>query len=52
MLEETEATLLRCMAMDPTDGRSYVSLGRLYVQQRRYDEAEAVFDRGCTATRT
>lgn len=52
MLEDTEATLLRCMAMDPTDGRSYVSLGRLYVQQRRFDEAEAVFDQGCTATRT
>lgn len=40
----------RCKELFPEDGRSYVSLGKLYVQQRRYDEALALYEEGCTAT--
>ena len=50
MLREVEASLRRCMELFPEDGRPYVSLGKLYVQQRRYDEALALYEEGCTAT--
>lgn len=50
MLREVEESLRRCQAMFPEDGRSYVSLGKLMVQQRRYDEALALYEEGCTAT--
>lgn len=38
------------MELFPEDGRPYVSLGKLMVQQRRYDEALALYEEGCTAT--
>lgn len=38
------------MAFYPEDGRPYVSLGKLFVQQRRFDEALALYEEGCTAT--
>lgn len=34
----------------PEDGRPYVSLGKLMVEQRRYNEALALYEEGCTAT--
>lgn len=40
----------RCLAMDATDARAHVALGRLLVQQRRYDEARALYEEGSTAT--
>ena len=40
----------RCQALFPEDGRPYVSLGKLMVQQQRYDEALALYEEGCTAT--
>ena len=40
----------RCLAMDATDARVHVALGRLLVQQRRYDEARALYEEGSTAT--
>ena len=36
--------------MDPEDGRAYVSLGKLLVQQRRYDEALQLYESGSAAT--
>ncbi len=36
--------------MDATDARAHVGLGRLLVQQRRYDEARALYEEGSTAT--
>jgi len=36
--------------MDATDGRTYVALGRLMMQQRRFDEARKVYEEGSTAT--
>lgn len=50
VLRQAEDTLYRCIAMDPSDGRAYVSLGRLYVQQRRYAEADKVYEDGSAAT--
>eukprot|EP00887_Chlorella_sp_A99_P006541 scaffold3.g6541.t1 len=50
LLAEAEAALRRCLAMDPEDGRAYVSLGKILVQQRRYDEAATLYEEGSTAT--
>ncbi len=36
--------------MDATDARAHVALGRLLVQQRRFDEARALYEEGSTAT--
>ena len=47
---EAEAALRRAMALDPQDGRPYVSLGKLLVSQRRLDEARSLYDTGATAT--
>ena len=49
---EAEALLRRCLALDPTDGRGYVSLGKLLVQQRRGEEARRLYDEGTMATGT
>ena len=40
----------RCLSLDATDGRPYVALGKLLVQQRRYDEARSIYEEGSTAT--
>lgn len=45
-----ETTLRRVLSLDATDGRAYVSLGKLLVQQRRFDEARKLYDDGTTAT--
>lgn len=50
IMRDVEAALRRCNALFPEDGRPYVSLGKLFVQQRRYDEALAIYEEGCTAT--
>lgn len=36
--------------MDPTDGRAYVSLGKLLLQQKRIQEARKLYDDGAAAT--
>ena len=36
--------------MDATDGRAYVALGKVLSQQRRSEEARAVYEEGSTAT--
>ena len=50
LLREAEAALRRCLDMDPEDGRAYVTLGKLMVQQRRYKEALALYETGSAAT--
>lgn len=50
LLREAEAALRRCLDMDPEDGRAYVSLGKLMVGQRRFDEALALYEAGSAAT--
>jgi cytochrome c-type biogenesis protein CcmH/NrfG len=50
LLRESEASLRACIAMDPADPRSYVVLGKLLMQQKRYDEARKLFADGTTAT--
>jgi len=46
----SELHCCRCLAMDGSDGRVYVALGKLLVQQRRYDEARSIYEEGSTAT--
>jgi hypothetical protein len=48
--KESESTLRRVLAMDPTDGRAYVGLGKLLVQQKRFEEARKLYDDGAAAT--
>ncbi|BDA50860.1 PsbB mRNA maturation factor Mbb1, chloroplastic [Coccomyxa sp. Obi] len=48
--KEAESMLRRCLSLDATDGRTYVALGKLLVQQRRYDEARSTYEEGSTAT--
>lgn len=50
LLREAEAILRECISMDAEDGRAYVILGKILVQQRRYDQAEALYESGCAAT--
>lgn len=50
LLRQAEAALWRCLELDPEDGRPYVSLGKILVQQRRYDEAAKLYEEGCAAT--
>lgn len=48
---EAEELARKALALDPSDGRAYVALGKLLVAQRRLDEARALYDEGATATR-
>ncbi|DBA72955.1 hypothetical protein WJX79_002845 [Trebouxia sp. C0005] len=48
--KDCESTLRRVLAMDPTDGRAYVGLGKLLVQQKRFEEARKLYDDGAAAT--
>lgn len=50
LLQESEDRLRTCLAMDPADPRTYVVLGKLLLQQKRYDEARKLFADGTTAT--
>lgn len=50
LLRQSEAALRRCLDADPTDGRPYVSLGKILVMQRRYDEAAGLYEAGAAAT--
>lgn len=50
--KDCESTLRRVLAMDPTDGRAYVGLGKLLVQQKRFEEARKLYDDGAAATGT
>ena len=50
LLREAEAALRKCLEMDPEDGRAYVSLGKIMVQQRRFNEALALYEAGSAAT--
>ena len=36
--------------MDAADGRPYVSLGKLLVQQKRFDEARQLYEDGSAVT--
>lgn len=50
LLRESEAGLRYCMETDPTDPRAYVSLGKVLLQQKRYDEARKLYADGTTNT--
>ena len=48
LLREAEEGLRRCLALDPTDPRTYVVLGKLLVQQKRFEEARKLYADGTT----
>ena len=48
--QKSEAALQKCIDLDPTDARAYVSLGKLLTQQHRYDEARKVYEDGSAVT--
>lgn len=50
LLRQAEASLRTCLAMDSSDARGYVVLGKLLAQQKRYDEARKLYADGTTAT--
>lgn len=45
--QQVEAELRAVMEKDPTDERTYVSLGTFLLRQKRVDEARAVYEEGC-----
>lgn len=49
-MRSAEEGLRRCLVLDPTDARGYVVLGKLLVLQKRYDEARALYQEGCSIT--
>jgi Flp pilus assembly protein TadD len=44
---DAEQRFLDLLSRDPSDTRTYVSLGTLYVRQRRFEEARRVYEAGC-----
>jgi cytochrome c-type biogenesis protein CcmH/NrfG len=50
LLRDSEAGLRRCLETDPTDPRPYVSLGKILLQQKRYDEARKLYADGTANT--
>lgn len=47
---KVEEGLLQARDMDPTDGRAYVSLGKLYLTQKRFKDAGKIYADGSAAT--
>lgn len=52
LLQTAEEGLKRCLALDPSDARTYVGYGKLLTQQKRYDEARKLYADGTTNTGT
>ena len=50
LLRESEAGLRACLESDPGDPRAYVSLGRILLAQKRYDEARKLYADGTANT--
>ena len=50
LFKQAEDGLRRCLTMNAADGRTYVVLGKLLVQQKRFDEARKLYADGCTNT--
>lgn len=49
-LVEAEEGLRRCLDLYPADARPYVILGRILVEQRRYQEARQLYEEGTRLT--
>lgn len=50
LLKVSEEGLRRCLALDPSDGRTYVVLGKLLSVMKRHDEARKLYTEGCQNT--
>lgn len=42
--------VLKCISYWPEDGRPYVALGKVLGKQSKWNEARAVYEKGCQAT--
>ncbi|CAM6119782.1 unnamed protein product [Calypogeia fissa] len=51
ILDVSETILRKCIRDWPDDGRPYVALGKLFLQQNRIGDARNVYDSGCQAVR-
>jgi cytochrome c-type biogenesis protein CcmH/NrfG len=49
-IAKAEELLRQCLEKDPCDGRAYVSLGRIYVMQQRFQEAKDLYKEGTRLT--
>lgn len=49
-IAKAEELLRLCLAKDPCDGRAYVSLGRVYLMQQRFQEAKELYEEGTRLT--
>ena len=49
-LESAEQCLEKCISLDPTDARAYVSLGKVLQQQKRSREARALYEDAIAVT--
>ncbi|EFJ42835.1 hypothetical protein VOLCADRAFT_83495 [Volvox carteri f. nagariensis] len=50
LYKAVEDGLRRCLALDPSDPRAYVVLGKALVQQKRFEEARGLYQDGCANT--
>ncbi|GIL88660.1 hypothetical protein Vretimale_17253 [Volvox reticuliferus] len=50
LYKAAEDGLRRCLLLDPSDPRVYVVLGKTLVQQKRFEEARALYQDGCANT--
>ncbi|GLC37085.1 Protein high chlorophyll fluorescent 107 [Pleodorina starrii] len=50
LYKAAEDGLRRCLALDPSDPRAYVVLGKALLQQKRFEEARALYQDGCANT--
>lgn len=48
--QESEEALRRCISLDPTDARAYVTLGKLLQQQHRLREARQNYEDAVAVT--
>lgn len=49
-LQESEEGLRKCISQFPGDARAYVTLGKMLVKQRRWEEARRLYAEGCQNT--
>lgn len=50
LIQQSEAQFRSCMDMAPVDGRAYVGVGRILVDQRRFGEAVKLYEEGTRLT--
>lgn len=49
-LQKAEELFRECLSISPNDGRAYVSLARILMDQQRFDEAVKLYEDGVRMT--